>query len=167
MAYRISEAEYEQIKAAEKSTKDKRLSRQLKVLMLRYEGKSNPEIAEKLDISTDRISHLVSQFKRDGLEEFMRVKYTGHNWNMSYEEEQAILDRFTEEAEAGQIITVKEIKRAFEEKLRRDTGRGYIYMLLARHKWRKVKPRPKHPERASDKEITASKKLKPGWKKSS
>jgi hypothetical protein len=40
-------------------------------------------------------------------------------------------------------------------------------MLLARHKWRKIKPRPKHPERASDEEIAASKKLKPGWKESS
>ena len=167
MAYRITEEEYSQIKAAEKGMKDKRISRQLRVLMLRYEGRSNPEIAEKLDISTDRISHIVSQFKREGLEEFVRVKYTGHNWNMSYEEEQTILDQFAAQAEAGQIITVKEIKAAFDEKLGRDTGRGYIYMLLARHKWRKIKPRPKHPERASDEEIAASKKLKPGWKKSS
>ena len=100
----------------------------------------------------------MSQFKRDGLEEFMRMKYTGHHRNMTYEEEQAILDRFNEQAEAGHIITVKEIKAAFDEKLGRDTGRGYIYMLLARHKWRKIKPRPKHPERASDEEIAASKK---------
>ncbi len=56
MAYRITEEEYEEIKATEKKTKDKRQSRQLKVLMLRYEGKSNPEISKKLDISTDRIS---------------------------------------------------------------------------------------------------------------
>ena len=165
MAYQITKEEYERIKAAEKGTQDKRLSRQLKVLMLRYEGKSNPEIAQKLDISTDRISHLVSQFKRDGLEEFMRMKYTGHHRNMTYEEEQAILDRFNEQAEAGHIITVKEIKAAFDEKLGRDTGRGYIYMLLARHKWRKIKPRPKHPERASDEEIAASKKLKHRWKR--
>ena len=167
MAYRITKEEYEQIKATEKATKDKRISRQLKVLMYRYEGKTNPEIAEKLEISTDRISHIISQFKREGLDEFVRVKYTGHNWNMSYEEEQAILDRFAVQSEAGQIITVKEIKAAFDEKLSRDTGRGYIYMLLARHKWRKIKPRPKHPERASDEEIAASKKLKPGWKRSS
>jgi len=167
MAYQITKEEYEQVKVAEKNTKDKRISRQLKVLMLRHEGKSNPEIAEKLDLSTDRISHLVSQFKREGLEEFMRVKYTGHNRNMSYEEEQSILDQFDEKAEAGQIITVKEIKAAFDEKVGKDTGRGYIYMLLARHKWRKIKPRPKHPKKASDEEIAASKKLKPVWKKSS
>ena len=58
----IQSDEYEQIIAAEKQTKDKRLSRQVKVLMLRYEGKTNPDIAKKLDISAYRISHLVSAF---------------------------------------------------------------------------------------------------------
>lgn len=167
MAYQISEEEYQEIKAKEKETRDKRVSRRLKVLMLRYEGKSNSEIATKLDISTDRLSHLISEYKRVGLDEYVRSKYTGNHRNMSYEEEQAILDRFSAEADAGQIITVKEIKAVFDEKLGRDTGRGYIYMLLERHGWRKLKPRSRHPQKASEEEIAASKKLKPGWKKSS
>ena len=133
MAYQITEEEYKEIVLREKQTRDKRISKRLRVLMLRYEGKSNPEIATKLDISTDRLSHLISEYKRVGLEEYVRVKYTGNHRNMSYEEEQEILDRFQEAAKAGQVITVKEIKAAFDEKLGRDTGRGYIYMLLKRH----------------------------------
>ncbi len=167
MSYRITEEEYEAIKKAEKATTNKRVSQRLKVLMLRYEGKSNPEISEKLDLSTDRISHLISEFKRNGLEEYIRNKYEGNHRNMSYEEEEQILKQFEAKAAAGQVITVKEIKAAFDEKLGRDTGRGYIYMLLARHGWRKIKPRPKHPQGASDEEIAASKKLKLNWKKSS
>ena len=167
MAYHISETEYKEIVEKEKETRDKRISKRLKVLMLRYEGKSNPEIAAKLDISTDRLSHLISEYKRVGLEEYVRVKYAGNNRNMSYEEEQEILDRFAKAADAGQIITAKEIKAAFDEKLGRDTGRGYIYMLLERHGWRKLKPRSKHPKKASEEEIAASKKLNPSWKKSS
>ena len=167
MSYRIKEEEYEAIKKAEKATTNKRVSQRLKVLMLRYEGKSNPEISEKLDLSTDRISHLISEFKRNGLEEYIRNKYEGNHRNMSYEEEEQILKQFEAKAAAGQVITVKEIKAAFDEKLGRDTGRGYIYMLLARHGWRKIKPRPKHPQGASDEEIAASKKLKLNWKKSS
>ena len=133
--------------------------------MLRYENKSNPEISEKLDISTDRISHLVSEFKRNGLKEYIRNKYKGNNRSLSYEEEEEILAQFTAAAEAGQIITVKEIKAAFDKKIGKDTGRGYIYMLLARHGWRKIKPRPKHPKKASEEEIAASKKLTKNWKK--
>lgn len=165
MAYQITEEEYKEIVIREKQTRDKRISKRLRVLMLRYEGKSNPEIAAKLDISTDRLSHLISEYKRVGLEEYVRVKYTGNHRNMSYEKEQEILDRFQEAAKAGQVITVKEIKAAFDEKLGRDTGRGYIYMLLKRHRWRKLKPRSRHPKKASDEEIAASKKLKPSWKK--
>ena len=167
MAYQISEEEYQEIKAREKATRDKRISKRLKVLMLRYEGKSNPEIAAQLDISTDRLSHLISEYKHVGLDEYVRSKYTGNHRNMSYEEEQAILDSFSAKADAGQIITVKEIKAVFDEKLGRDTGRGYIYMLLERHGWRKLKPRSRHPKKASDEEIAASKKLKSNWKKSS
>ncbi len=165
MMYRITEEEYEAIKKAEKETRNKRVAQRLKVLMLRYEGKSNPEISEKLDLSTDRISHLVSEYKHQGLEEYVRIKYVGNNRNMSFEEEDKILKQFDAKAAAGQMITVKEIKAAFDEKLGRDTGRGYIYMLLARHGWRKMKPRPEHPLKASDEEIDASKKLKPNWKK--
>ena len=167
MAYRITEEEIKKIKAAEKRTRDKRVSKRLQVLIQRYQGQSNPEIGKKLDMSASRVSQLISEYKESGLEEFMRSKYGGNHRSMSYEEEEAILERFREAAAAGQVITVKEIKAAFDEKMGKDTGRGYIYMLLKRHKWRKIKPRPKHPKKASDEEIAASKKLKPSWKKSS
>jgi hypothetical protein len=76
---------------------------------------------------------------------------------MSYAEEQAILDSFSEKAQLGQLTNVQEIKAAFDAKLGRDTGRGYIYMLLKRHGWRRVKPRPKHPKAASAEACDASK----------
>lgn len=167
VAYQITEEEYQAVIKAERKTRDKRISKRLQVVKLRYEGMGNSEIAKKLDFSSGRVSHLISEFKKQGLEEYMRVKYEGNHRNMSYVEEQAILDSFEKQAEAGQIITVKEIKAAFDHKLGHDTGRGYIYMLLARHGWRKLKPRSKHPKKASEEEIDASKKLNPSWKKSS
>ena len=158
MAYQITEAEYQEIKAREKKIKEKRVSKRLKVLMLRYEGRKNDEIGAKLDLTSGRVSHLISEYKQAGLEEYIRNKYDGNHRSMTYEEEQAILDSFAAAGEAGQIITGKEIKAAFDEKPGRGAGRGNIYMLLKRHGWRKIKPRPRHPQRASDEEIAASKK---------
>ena len=103
---------------------------------------------------------MVGEYFKNGLEEYTRKKYGGNHRNMSVEEEKEILQQFRERAEAGQVIAAKEIKQAFDEKLGRDTGRGYIYMLLDRHKWRKVMPRSRHPKKADDEEITATKKLK-------
>ena len=71
----------------------------------------------------------------------------------------AVLDSFAKKAELGQIIEVKEIKAAYEEKVGHSTGGSQIYYVLARHGWRKIMPRSRHPKKASDEAIDASKKL--------
>ena len=48
--FQITEAEYEAIKAKESATKDKNISRRLRVLMLRYEGKKVEEIGQILHL---------------------------------------------------------------------------------------------------------------------
>ena len=64
-----------------------------------------------------------------------------------------------------EVVTAQDIKRAFDEVRGKDTGRGYIYMLLERHGWRKVMPRSKHPKAANEEACEVSKKLKPVcWK---
>ena len=74
-------------------------------------------------------------------------------------QEKEILEQFEKAAEAGQVVTAQDIKRAFDEVRGKDTGRGYIYMLLERHGWRKVMPRSKHPKAANEEACEASKKL--------
>ena len=80
---------------------------------------------------------------------------------MSLEEEKEFLEQFKKTAQAGQIIEVSAIKRAYEEKTGRslENNHGQIYNVLNRHGWRKVMPRSKHPNKASEEAIEASKKL--------
>lgn len=42
-------------------------------------------------------------------------------------------------------------------KIGRETGNSYIYTMLKRHGWRKVMLRAKHPKKADDEAIEASK----------
>ena len=163
--FQISAEEYEAIKEAEKGTKDKRISQRLRILMQRYEGRKVKEIAEITGMQIGSISQLCRRYKEQGLEEFMRNKYTSHRQALTVEEERAILSKYEEAAEAGQEVTAQQIKAAFDEARGKDTGRGYIYMLLKRHGWRKVMPRPRHPKAADEEACEASKKLKPAcWK---
>ena len=75
-----------------------------------------------------------------------------------------MLQKSREEAESGKIITVKEIEEAFDEACGKDTGGVYVYLVLKRHSWRKVMPRPKHPKAADSEACDASKKLnKMSW----
>ena len=89
----------------------------------------------------------------------MGGKYGGNRRNMSEAEEEAILSDFKKKAEQGQIIEVSAIKAVYEEKVGHTIGGSQIYRVLHRHKWRKLMPRSKHPNKASDEAIEASKKL--------
>ncbi|MBQ3269451.1 MAG: winged helix-turn-helix domain-containing protein [Clostridia bacterium] len=163
--FQISKEEYESIKAAEKKTKDKNVSRRLHILMMRYEGYKVKEIAEITGMRINSISEMCRRYREQGLEIFVANKYGGNHRSLKEEQEREILERFEKAAEAGQMVTAQEIKRAFDEVRGKDTGRGYIYMLLERHGWRKVMPRSKHPKAASEEACEASKKLKTTWEK--
>ena len=80
--------------------------------------------------------------------------------NLSFEEEKEFLSAYTKKAEAGQIIDLNELKAAYIEKVGHSIGGSQIYRVLERQGWRKVMPRSKHPQKANDEAIDASKKLK-------
>ena len=157
--HEITEAEYEATKKVAKLNKNKRVDKRLQVIILRYEGKKDQEIADKLGYCRKRVSQLCAEFKAKGLDEYARQKYGGNHRSLSFEEEREILEKFAESAQNGSIVTAWTIKEEFDKKIGKDTGRGYIYMLLARHNWRKILPRRKHPKKASEEEINSSKKL--------
>ena len=147
------------VKALIKANKLKRVDRRLQAIKLMLEGRTTAEIAEKLDYSRFWVSQLIKEYREKGLLEYARHKYGGNNRSLSQAEEAEILRGFEARAEAGEIVRACEIKKAFDKRIGKDTGRGYIYMLLARHNFRKVAPRPRHPKKASDEAIEASKKL--------
>ena len=76
---------------------------------------------------------------------------------MSYEDEEKLLEHFKEQAEKGQIIEISEIKAAYDKLVGRKTNPRLIYVVLRRHNWRKVMPRSKHPQKADEEAIEASK----------
>ena len=158
--YTISTDEYQKLIEAEKRCKDKRTSKKITVLLMRFSGASVAETAQRMNCSERTVSRLVAEYKKQGLEEFVRCKYVGGNHrSLSEAEENEILAQFEKMAEEGHIVTVQDIKKVFDERIGKDTGRGYIYMLLKRHGWRKVMPRAKHPQKANEEAIQASKKL--------
>ena len=157
--FQISEEEYETIKTREKETREKQTSKRLRILMLRYEGYKVREIAKMYGMQINSISQLCRRYREQGLEKFVQNKYGSHRHALAEEEEKEILAPFEKAAEAGQVVTVQEIKAAFDKVRGKDTGRGYIYMLLKRHGWRKVMPRSKHPKAANEEACDASKEL--------
>jgi len=142
-----------------KANKLKRVDKRLQVIKLYLEGKKQQEIADKLGYSRKWVGMLCKEYLQKGLNEYARHKYGGNNRAMTVEEEKVILSQFEEEASQGKLVVANTIKKAFDEKRGKETGRGYIYMLLKRHKARKIMPRTQHPQKATETEIEVSKKL--------
>ena len=161
MATKISEEEYQAIQAARKANKNKRVEKILEVPALRYEGKSNSEIAEKTGFNKKYITTLLTKYKKLGLDEYKRVKQTSHRRNMTLEEEAEFLEECSRLADEGKILTVAELKAKYDEMLGMETAKSTIYRVLKRHGWRKIMPRSKHPKAASKEAQGASKKLTP------
>ena len=110
-------------------------------------------------LNSEVITKLIRTYREGGVSAIVENHYGGNHRNMSYEEETALLEPFRKEAEAGQIVEVSEMEAAYQEAVGHSIGTGQIYNVLHRHGWRKVMPRSKHPRRASEEDIEASKKL--------
>ena len=157
----IRRQEIKDIEAARKKNRNKNVDRRLRVLILHAKGKGRAEIAKETEYSVTHISKIVAKYVDYGIEAVTGNHYRGNHRNMDIESETALIDSFKKKAEAGQIIEVSEIKAAYEAAIGRslDTNRGQIYNVLERQGWRKVMPRSKHPNKASEEEIDSSKKL--------
>ena len=157
--YTISKCDIEKIEELRKNNKDKQVDKRLHAVKLRGEGKKNKAIAEQLETSTDMVSRWISAYAKGGAEALLPKKRPGRPTTISFEEEAKLLSEFEAKAEAGQIVEISDIKRAYQEKVGHKISSGQIYYVLKRHEWRKIKPRSRHPKKASDGVIEASKKL--------
>lgn len=159
--YKISAENAAEIEEIRKTNTDKKVDRRLYAVQLRGEGLTNDEIAQKLDTSKKMVSQWVSAYiNNGGISALLPKERIGMHRNLSIEEEKEFLSAYTKQAEAGQIVDLNELKAAYIEKVGHSIGGSQIYRMLERHGWRKVMPRSKHPQKASDEAIEASKKLK-------
>ena len=159
-SYEISQSQLLEIAAARKKNRNKNVERRLYVLVMRAEGKSLEEISEKTGYHLSTASKLIARYMRDGISAIAENHYKGNRRNMSFEEEAAILAPFIERAERGEMVDIKEIAAAYQKAVPHKISDTQIYYVLHRHGWRKIMPRSRHPKKASEEAIEASKKLK-------
>ena len=157
--YKFSEDEIKKIEQARRDNKDKRAEARLKALELRAKGADAKEVSRATGFHASSVTRLVAKYRDHGLEAISGNHYGGNHRNMSIAEEAAILAPFQARAERGELVEVSEIARAYQAAVDHPVSKGQIYFVLHRHGWRKIMPRSRHPKKASEEEIAASKKL--------
>jgi transposase len=117
------------------------------VLLRAALGCSAGEIAQVLGWARATVHITHSRWAKEG-DAFFDLKGKGgrHNCNLTEQEEAEVLAPFMAQATAGGVLKVAEIQQAYEARLGKAVPNSTIYRMLARHHWRKVVPRPRHPK---------------------
>lgn len=105
------------------------------------------EIAKHTGTTRAMVHQVISTYNRFGV---VAVETPGkggrrHQY-VTLEAEREFLAPFFERAAQGKIATAGEIQRAFEAQVGHEVDASTIYRLLKRHSWRKLVPRPVHPQ---------------------
>ncbi len=159
--YIITSENAKEIKAYRSKIKDKVIDRRLYAVQLLGEGYTPKDICQKLDADKRQLSLWASRYCQFGIVGLDGKKGGRRRENISYENEAALLEQFKAKSEKGQIVEVSEIRTAYEKAANKKIHPTQIYEILHHHGWRKVMPRSKHPKKANDEAIEASKKLSP------
>lgn len=149
----------EELEKARKNTNNKREDLRYKAIILKLKGFKIKEIMEKLDIGKTTLQTWLNNYKEDSIDGLKNKKRPGNNRNLKFEQEKAFLEQFEQKAQRGQIITAKEIEKAYIELVGHSIGSGQIYCVLKRHGFRKIMPRSRHPKKVNKEVIETSKKL--------
>ena len=144
----ISEQAKTSLEELLKGTKTKSDFRRVQCIWLRAAfAMSSDEVALAVGFSPATVKKLWSQYFSGGEEVLIGQGRGGRRRaNLSLEEEQKLLVHFFDKAESGEVLVVNEVKAAYEKAVKLTVPKSTVYRMLARHGWRKIAPRPRHPK---------------------
>jgi transposase len=120
-------------------------------------GLSCQQIAVVLGWHPGSVRNLQARVLRDGIAVFEQAGRGGrHRAHLTLAEEEALLADFCFIAGQGGVVEAGPLRIAFEMQVEHPVAKSTVYRLLARHGWRKLVPRPYHPEASAE----AQKKFK-------
>ena len=126
------------------------------------------EIALHTGVSATTVHRVISTYNRLGPTALETPGKGGRRHEyLSVQEEKEFLAPFFVQAESGEIATVAQIQHAFEVRVGHEVDDSTIYRLLARHGWRKLMPRPRHPQADLQAQAQFKKNLKRRLKRQS
>lgn len=103
----------EKMERRRKEIKDKRAETRLKVMELRAKGATAKEVPAATGLHAAYVTQLVAKYRKNGLEAI-----SGNHRNMGVKEEAGILAPFKVQAEKGELVEIREIrKRGFRNEV--------------------------------------------------
>ena len=144
----ISAAQVGAIHRALLAAPNKSAFQRLQCLWLRAKQDLSTEaIAQAVGLSVSHVRRVWSEYLRGGLASGQgRPKGGRRHQNLTLAQERSLLSAWQRQARQGKLVTARRIKVHYERRLGRSVPDSTVCRLLARHQWRRVSPRPKHPK---------------------
>jgi transposase len=105
------------------------------------------QVAEFLCASKQAVWLWMAQYNQRGPDGLQRQGRGGRRWAyLTEKEEEAFLRQWLPQAAQGQLLTAQQLRGQLQKRLGRRVSLGYVYRRLHRGGWRKLGPRPRHPQ---------------------
>ena len=130
---------------------------------------STEAIAQAVGLSVSHVRRVWSEYLRGGLAAGQgRPKGGRRRQNLTLAQERSVLVPWRQQAQRGRLVTARSIIVDYEKHVGRVVPDSTVCRLLARHQWRRVTPRPKHPRdnpaaRAAFKKTSSPSERRGGW----
>ena len=107
---------------------------------------SSKTIAPIVCVSPVTVRRVWVAYAKEGENALFHEKRGGrHHGYLSIEEEKRLLQPFLQKAKSGGMINIKPVHQALEKRLKKTLPLTTTYKMLHRQGWRKLTPRPYHP----------------------
>jgi transposase len=126
-------------------------------------GLNANQVAQALGWRPTSVRRLQAQYLRRGEALWPRPGRGGRrHQNLTPGEEARLLAGFLGRAERGGLLEVSRVQEAYEQAVGHAVPKSTVYRMLGRHGWRKLAPRPRHPQADAARQQTFKKTPRAG-----
>ena len=139
----------ELLRATKRSAETKRIQ----CVLFRCLGSDSASIARMVGYTPAHVRTVWKWFREESWDRLLGER-RGENRGKAHlklDEEVQFLESFKVKAEKGSLVTGRLIYEAHKKLLGKELNPTITYRLLARHRWRKIVPRPEHPKHDPEK----------------
>lgn len=132
-----------------KNTRDAgELREAMSVVLSGAMGMTLPRVGELIGRSRASVARFQSEFRSWFCSRPVKERKWGGRRRayLTFEEEKEFLSVFFDVVSRGGILVVSEVRTTLEKKLGHKVAETTVYRMLARHGWRKIVPRRRHPK---------------------
>ncbi|NTW07681.1 MAG: hypothetical protein HGA29_07540 [Syntrophaceae bacterium] len=160
----INHLDAEGLKKQMKASTNREQFQRWQVIFLTSKGLTSEVVADYVGTTKGTVHQWVFQYNHHGPDGVLLQGRGGRRFGLlTLDEERNLLEQIRSKAEQGSIITASAVKVRIEEKTGKAVSEDYIYDVLHRHGWRKVMPRPRHPNADNEKQEEFKKNSRSWW----